>query len=180
MKRRTAAGSAKTQAENTPDMDSIIGKMMEHLLVLERKLDTLISRTSERPLEVRFSNPYQRIGSEEPAHRGQQQPAQVNAHRPNNQPRERVMHKATCADCQSACEVPFKPSGDRPVYCKECYAKRRNGGGPRTAHQPKPEHIAHAQKRHPGPAPVTAAAAAPARVARKPAEKKKREARKRK
>ena len=41
----------------------------------------------------------------------------------------REMFKATCADCQKECEVPFKPSGDRPVYCKECFAKRKGGGG---------------------------------------------------
>jgi CxxC-x17-CxxC domain-containing protein len=35
------------------------------------------------------------------------------------------MHKATCADCGKECEVPFKPDGSRPVYCRECYAKRR-------------------------------------------------------
>ncbi|PIV69323.1 MAG: hypothetical protein COS08_04905, partial [Euryarchaeota archaeon CG01_land_8_20_14_3_00_38_12] len=23
------------------------------------------------------------------------------------------------------CEVPFEPSGDRPVYCRECYQKHR-------------------------------------------------------
>ncbi len=39
------------------------------------------------------------------------------------------MHKATCAGCQKECEVPFKPSGDRPVYCKECFSKRKSGGG---------------------------------------------------
>lgn len=37
----------------------------------------------------------------------------------------REMHKATCADCGKECEVPFKPSGDRPVYCKECFRKHR-------------------------------------------------------
>jgi len=41
----------------------------------------------------------------------------------DSQPRE--MHKATCADCKKECEVPFKPSGDRPVYCKECWEKHR-------------------------------------------------------
>ena len=35
------------------------------------------------------------------------------------------MHKATCADCGKECEVPFKPDGTRPVYCRECYSKRR-------------------------------------------------------
>jgi CxxC-x17-CxxC domain-containing protein len=25
--------------------------------------------------------------------------------------------------------VPFKPSGDRPIYCKECYAKKMKESG---------------------------------------------------
>lgn len=33
---------------------------------------------------------------------------------------------ATCADCGKETLVPFRP-GDRPVYCRECFAKR--GGG---------------------------------------------------
>ena len=37
----------------------------------------------------------------------------------------REMHKATCADCKQETEVPFKPSGDRPVYCRECFQKHR-------------------------------------------------------
>jgi CxxC-x17-CxxC domain-containing protein len=37
----------------------------------------------------------------------------------------REMHKAVCADCGQECEVPFKPDGTRPVYCRECFAKRR-------------------------------------------------------
>jgi CxxC-x17-CxxC domain-containing protein len=31
------------------------------------------------------------------------------------------MHKAICAECGSPCEVPFKPSGDRPVLCSNCF-----------------------------------------------------------
>jgi CxxC-x17-CxxC domain-containing protein len=34
-------------------------------------------------------------------------------------------HKATCADCGKECEVPFKPTADRPVYCTECWVKNR-------------------------------------------------------
>lgn len=37
----------------------------------------------------------------------------------------REMHKVTCADCGKETEVPFKPDADRPVYCRECYQKRR-------------------------------------------------------
>lgn len=38
---------------------------------------------------------------------------------------ERKMYKATCAECGKECEVPFKPVEGRPVYCKECYRKKR-------------------------------------------------------
>ena len=37
----------------------------------------------------------------------------------------REMHKATCADCGQECEVPFKPKEDRPVYCRDCFAKHK-------------------------------------------------------
>lgn len=31
------------------------------------------------------------------------------------------LHKAECANCHKVCEVPFRPSGDRPVYCRDCF-----------------------------------------------------------
>lgn len=34
-----------------------------------------------------------------------------------------MMHKATCGECGSQCEVPFKPAGDRPVFCSNCFKK---------------------------------------------------------
>ena len=37
----------------------------------------------------------------------------------------REMHKVTCAECGKETEVPFKPDGSRPVYCKDCYQKHR-------------------------------------------------------
>lgn len=40
--------------------------------------------------------------------------------------REVTMHEATCADCRKSCQVPFRPSNDRPVYCNDCFGK--NGG----------------------------------------------------
>ncbi|MBN1784980.1 MAG: CxxC-x17-CxxC domain-containing protein [Candidatus Bathyarchaeia archaeon] len=39
--------------------------------------------------------------------------------------RPREMHDAVCAECGQKCQVPFKPDPNRPVYCRECYAKRR-------------------------------------------------------
>ena len=33
--------------------------------------------------------------------------------------------KVTCAECGKETEVPFAPSGDRPVYCRDCFEARR-------------------------------------------------------
>ena len=41
------------------------------------------------------------------------------------QPRE--MFKAVCAECGKETEVPFRPSEDRPVYCFDCFNKRKAG-----------------------------------------------------
>ncbi|MGA1822623.1 MAG: CxxC-x17-CxxC domain-containing protein [Thermoplasmatota archaeon] len=37
----------------------------------------------------------------------------------------REMHDAVCSDCGQTTQVPFKPDPDRPVFCKDCYRKRR-------------------------------------------------------
>ncbi len=39
---------------------------------------------------------------------------------------DRQMFKATCSNCGKECEVPFKPTGSKPVYCSDCF---RNMGG---------------------------------------------------
>jgi CxxC-x17-CxxC domain-containing protein len=38
----------------------------------------------------------------------------------------REMHSVVCAECGQDAQVPFKPRGDRPVYCSDCYS--RQGG----------------------------------------------------
>jgi len=43
-----------------------------------------------------------------------------------NGPRE--MHKIKCSECGQEAEVPFKPIEGRPVYCKDCFAKKRDSG----------------------------------------------------
>jgi len=37
----------------------------------------------------------------------------------------RQMHPAVCGACGKDTEVPFQPSGDRPVYCSDCFRDRR-------------------------------------------------------
>jgi CxxC-x17-CxxC domain-containing protein len=38
-------------------------------------------------------------------------------------PRQREMHTVVCAACGVETQVPFKPRGDRPVYCRDCFQK---------------------------------------------------------
>jgi len=37
----------------------------------------------------------------------------------------REFFPAICAECGKEAQLPFKPRGDRPVYCSDCFAKRR-------------------------------------------------------
>jgi len=41
---------------------------------------------------------------------------------------KREMFPAVCARCGKETEVPFRPSGDRPVYCGDCYQQRSDRG----------------------------------------------------
>ncbi|GAC1656544.1 MAG: zinc-ribbon domain containing protein [Vulcanimicrobiaceae bacterium] len=34
----------------------------------------------------------------------------------------RQSHEAVCAQCNVTTTVPFKPRGDRPIYCRSCFA----------------------------------------------------------
>ncbi len=37
----------------------------------------------------------------------------------------REMHPAVCAQCGMDTMVPFRPRGDRPVYCSDCFSSMR-------------------------------------------------------
>ncbi|MFC1962026.1 zinc-ribbon domain containing protein [Chloroflexota bacterium] len=37
----------------------------------------------------------------------------------------RQMFPVVCDECGKETEVPFEPSGNRPVYCSDCYRKTR-------------------------------------------------------
>src|SRR3989344_8385230 len=38
--------------------------------------------------------------------------------------RPTTMHQATCSTCNKDCQVPFRPTGDKPVYCRDCFNKQ--------------------------------------------------------
>lgn len=39
---------------------------------------------------------------------------------------QRQLFPAVCANCGNETQVPFQPTGDRPVYCRDCYQSTRN------------------------------------------------------
>lgn len=114
-----------------PDITEMIMKMQQQLVFLEKKIDTLINRPSEKPFNAEHSpRPFQHFGNS-------QRPSEANR---DTNFRERILHKAVCADCGKGCEVPFRPSGDRPVYCKECFSKRKTGGPFKSHRDDMPRH----------------------------------------
>ena len=42
---------------------------------------------------------------------------------------DRQMHDAVCAKCGDNCQVPFRPTDSKPVYCSNCFKKDENRGG---------------------------------------------------
>ncbi len=56
--------------------------------------------------------------------------------------RDKQLFKATCSECGKNCEVPFRPTGDKPVFCSDCFNKKRDasdtrGGSPQYNDRPK-------------------------------------------
>jgi len=40
--------------------------------------------------------------------------------------RERITHNAVCDKCKKDCTVPFKPTGNKPVLCSDCFNNQSN------------------------------------------------------
>jgi len=45
----------------------------------------------------------------------------------------REMHKAVCDECGKDCEVPFRPSGGKPIFCSDCFERKEGGGSQRSS-----------------------------------------------
>ena len=48
-----------------------------------------------------------------------------SSERPERRPRLE-MFETTCDKCKKTCEVPFRPSGGKPVYCSDCFRKNES------------------------------------------------------
>ncbi|MCX5809022.1 MAG: hypothetical protein NTX36_06570 [Proteobacteria bacterium] len=40
-------------------------------------------------------------------------------------------HKAVCDKCGATCEVPFRPTGSKPIYCQDCFRTMGDSESPR-------------------------------------------------
>lgn len=114
MEKRLKRKSLLVAPQDEPGVAGFINKVQQQLSAIEKKLDILISQSSKRPFEKSYSQkPAQSFNYPHRYDRGRQ----------GNGSRERTYTRVICADCKKESEVPFKPSGDRPVYCKECFLK---------------------------------------------------------
>lgn len=50
---------------------------------------------------------------------------------------DKQMFKAVCSNCGRDCEVPFRPTGEKPVYCSNCFEKMGDGGRGRSSERPR-------------------------------------------
>jgi len=111
MKKTSKSKNKAAVAPVDPYLEGLMAKLLEHLVGLEKKLDIVVAQTAGKAsANNEASKPFQSAPAQQPPRR------------------DRVLYEAICADCHKVCEVPFKPSEDRPVYCKECFARRKSGG----------------------------------------------------
>jgi len=87
--------------------------------------------TGERPIFCSscFSNQQERGGNSRSYSRNDSQdrsPRNRGSRDRNSQHSDKQMFKAVCAECDSDCEVPFRPTGDKPIYCSECFSNQGN------------------------------------------------------
>ena len=97
----------KKSLKNETDILNLINKLQEQLIALDKKVDILVHRS----LPERSPAP-KPLSITPPAN-------------PHNHNKGREQHKAICADCRKECTIPFKPTGDRPVYCQDCFSRRK-------------------------------------------------------
>jgi CxxC-x17-CxxC domain-containing protein len=46
---------------------------------------------------------------------------------------DKKLYPATCSVCGAQCQVPFRPDGSRPIYCRDCFRKQDSQGVGREA-----------------------------------------------
>ncbi len=64
--------------------------------------------------------------------------------------RPRSMFKTVCSSCGNECEVPFKPTTGKPVYCSDCFEKvGGRSSGPTRSERPERQNFERSQSPRP-------------------------------
>lgn len=77
----------------------------------------------EKPTEVTTEEePAEEVAKDEPS-------AAPAAESAGTDQQGRTLYNVKCSNCGKDTQVPFQPSGDRPVYCRDCFMQRKNAQG---------------------------------------------------
>jgi len=105
------------------DTDNLLYKINQRLEFLEKKIDALVARGASGETTFKSRPPLSEgHGSDRPDFRRD---------RSDSFPDKREFTKVKCGGCGEECTVPFKPIGDRPVYCRTCFSKQKDNFAPR-------------------------------------------------
>jgi len=114
----------KNETESIPvesDIAGLISKVQQQLFSLEKKVDILINQSSDRSSERKsFSRPFKRFD------RDNRRDNRFEKGRKRENSNDGSFSKAICAECKKECKVPFKPRDNRPIYCSDCFSKRKD------------------------------------------------------
>ena len=125
----------RKQSQDEADIIEALTKLQEQLAALDRKVDYLINKPLPQLVDVKpfiqpaaLQQPTETRPVVEPVSAQSAVAQAQEGGRPNDRRQPRPTYRAVCAECQKECDLPFKPGGDRPVYCKECFSRRRSAG----------------------------------------------------
>lgn len=61
-------------------------------------------------------------GGDRGGNNGRSGGGKFGSHKPGGRPSESF--KAECSQCHKACTLPFRPNGEKPVFCSDCFSKK--------------------------------------------------------
>ena len=59
--------------------------------------------------------------------------------------RPMTMHKAVCSKCGKDCQLPFRPNGNRAVFCSSCFEDQKNENPEKFERSERPERKSYDQ-----------------------------------
>lgn len=106
----------KKKSPKNIDVGQTMLQIQEQLAALDQKLEAFINKSL---IDIAQALAAQKTAiAPRPV---STQSAPIRHHEPHRRP----MFAVVCFQCGKDCEIPFKPAPGRPVYCPECFAKRK-------------------------------------------------------